>query len=295
MTRRVLPASIGVALVCVPNAILLTSRLGVAFLVPYLLAVVSILVIGTLLPRRSHPERWLFVGDLATMVAIAGAIAVSGGSHSPMLGFLVFSLAGAASRYPQRVVCAYAVVLVFAAVVACLFAINTHVDYSDLRFEAFLTLLSGMAIIVLALTRTERDYREQALIDPLTGTLNRLALMRRLEELRAQEAVDHGQLCVVVGDIDHFKNINDTRGHAVGDIVLRDLAGILRTHLRSQPSLPHRRGGVRCASARPAGRRGRADRRASAGGGEEARPEGIAVTMSFGVAASDARISTRTR
>ena len=205
-----------------------------------------------------------------------------------MLGFLVFSLAGSAGRYAQRVVNVYIVVLVAIAVAACALAINTTVDYSDLRFEAFLTMLFGMAIIVVALTRTERDYRQQSLIDPLTGVLNRLALTRRLEELRAQEAVGHGQLCVIVGDIDHFKTINDTRGHAVGDIVLRDVAGILRTNLRSS-ALLYRTGGEEFVALLPGLRGDQGDQIAERlrEAVEEARSADVAVTMSFGVASTD--------
>jgi diguanylate cyclase (GGDEF)-like protein len=57
--------------------------------------------------------------------------------------------------------------------------------------------------------------------DPLTGLGNR----RMLEELAAQDA---GASSVVFIDVDDFKTVNDTFTHAVGDAVLRDLAGILR-------------------------------------------------------------------
>ena len=81
------------------------------------------------------------------------------------------------------------------------------------------------------------ELREQALRDPLTGLHNRRALEQRF----AQEAEYHGTtgqpLALVLIDIDHFKRINDTRGHAAGDAVLCDFAALLRGGLRSGDSV----------------------------------------------------------
>lgn len=60
--------------------------------------------------------------------------------------------------------------------------------------------------------------------DPLTGLLNRRSCHNRLEELK-QNGTDY---TVVMGDIDFFKKINDTYGHACGDIVLKSVSQLLR-------------------------------------------------------------------
>jgi diguanylate cyclase (GGDEF)-like protein len=71
-----------------------------------------------------------------------------------------------------------------------------------------------------------------ALTDPLTGLLNHRAFNERLEqELRRAER-SRGQLAVVALDVDNFREVNDRFGHGVGDVGLRQLAGILRQHLR---------------------------------------------------------------
>jgi diguanylate cyclase len=71
----------------------------------------------------------------------------------------------------------------------------------------------------LAITQTEIGRsRETALRDPLTGIANRAGLDLALTKLTT-EAPDHA-LCVAVLDIDHFKSLNDSYGHQVGDRVL---------------------------------------------------------------------------
>jgi diguanylate cyclase (GGDEF)-like protein len=75
--------------------------------------------------------------------------------------------------------------------------------------------------------RQDRDRAlRAALTDPLTGISNRHHLMT---VLRASLAAPHHQpLAIAVLDLDHFKRINDTLGHAAGDVILRDFA----THMQ---------------------------------------------------------------
>src|SRR6478609_1104595 len=70
----------------------------------------------------------------------------------------------------------------------------------------------------------------RAHVDPLTGCENRYDLARRLAALRPDDAV-----CLI--DVDHFKRLNDTRGHAAGDLVLVALGAVLRETARRQDSV----------------------------------------------------------
>jgi diguanylate cyclase (GGDEF)-like protein len=73
---------------------------------------------------------------------------------------------------------------------------------------------------------------EQIGTDPLTGCLNRRALETRLRAEWRQAKRRGTTVAVLAIDLDHFKQINDTRGHPFGDLVLQELAGIMKATAR---------------------------------------------------------------
>jgi diguanylate cyclase (GGDEF)-like protein len=75
--------------------------------------------------------------------------------------------------------------------------------------------------------RTSEHFRELSVRDPLTGLRNRRGLDGWIEELLGQVSQDGAGVTVGLVDLDHFKRINDTLSHAVGDEVLRVVAGLL--------------------------------------------------------------------
>lgn len=76
-----------------------------------------------------------------------------------------------------------------------------------------------------------RREHELALTDGLTGLPNRLAYERRMAEVEREVRAGTGVACVGAFDIDHFKSINDTYGHAAGDAVLRIVGQALAREL----------------------------------------------------------------
>ncbi len=76
-----------------------------------------------------------------------------------------------------------------------------------------------------ALELKNADLTQQARVDELTGLANRRALGDALERMLAERA----PFCVALMDVDHFKDVNDTYGHAVGDQVLAQVADCLRS------------------------------------------------------------------
>jgi diguanylate cyclase (GGDEF)-like protein len=73
---------------------------------------------------------------------------------------------------------------------------------------------------------------EQIGTDPLTGCLNRRALETRLRAEWRHAKRRGSTVAVLAIDMDHFKQINDTRGHPFGDLVLQELAGIMKVTAR---------------------------------------------------------------
>ncbi len=98
----------------------------------------------------------------------------------------------------------------------------------------FLTTFMVMCELWFLVTELQREMAEQARTDALTGALNR----RALEETVFREvarSVRHGNLLsMIVMDVDQFKEINDTRGHAAGDSALCALVKQAKTMLRAQ-------------------------------------------------------------
>lgn len=72
-----------------------------------------------------------------------------------------------------------------------------------------------------------------ALIDSLTGLYNRRYLFSHLGRLMADTAERHKPLALLMIDVDHFKLVNDTYGHTVGDDVLRQVTDILQDNVRN--------------------------------------------------------------
>ncbi|MDO5627726.1 MAG: EAL domain-containing protein [Mobilicoccus sp.] len=95
-----------------------------------------------------------------------------------------------------------------------------------------LTLVfTRLAFTVRALAAAEKDTREWAIRDPLTGLLNRGALLEAADDRLARDAARGRATLLLFLDCDDFKRVNDTWGHQAGDTLLIDLAGRLRATL----------------------------------------------------------------
>ncbi|RED52324.1 diguanylate cyclase [Aestuariispira insulae] len=79
-------------------------------------------------------------------------------------------------------------------------------------------------------------------LDPLTGLSNRQVMLRELAAEYERAVRSGAACCIALSDIDHFKNVNDTYGHAVGDQVLIQVAGRLLSRLRPYDNI-YRYGG----------------------------------------------------
>jgi len=113
----------------------------------------------------------------------------------------------------------------------------------DLAIYARQLTYNGEPAVLLALMDiTERKRAEMRLAfmahhDGLTGLPNRTLLRKRLDELLAQTRRTGEKIAVLFVGVDHFKAVNDTLGHAIGDKLLRGIARRLRSTLREEDPL----------------------------------------------------------
>jgi diguanylate cyclase (GGDEF)-like protein len=100
---------------------------------------------------------------------------------------------------------------------------TTELERANQDKERLLEDLRGQSL------QLERQSRE----DPLTGLANRRVFDERLRFELARAERRHGSFALCLLDLDHFKRINDTLGHAIGDVVLRECADIMRRQCRA--------------------------------------------------------------
>jgi diguanylate cyclase (GGDEF)-like protein len=117
----------------------------------------------------------------------------------------------------------------------------SHADFAptDLTVELlYLSEVKGAVMEELAalnarLGEAQRQAEAQAMTDPLTGLANRRGFERALARMRA-DAHRGGSFALLHIDLDYFKAVNDTYGHAAGDEILSGVAACIRAELRSQ-------------------------------------------------------------
>jgi diguanylate cyclase (GGDEF)-like protein len=240
------------------------------------------------MPRVARPELLMFGAWIGSGLVIGGAVALSGGPSQPTLSWLAIPVITLSSRFPMRGV-VVGVIVNIAILLAVAFGVNAdQIIHDPVLVIAPVALLLCVAVLSTPLMRSDIQHRSDAVIDQLTGMLNRKALSTRVAELAQQSQLTGESIGIIVGDLDHFKQINDTRGHSVGDVVLKEVAYQIRKQLRAF-DLAYRLGGEEFLILLPgsdleqAARLAEQLRKAVASNGVAG---GLDVTMSFGVGAS---------
>jgi diguanylate cyclase (GGDEF)-like protein len=107
---------------------------------------------------------------------------------------------------------------------------NTGLFSADLMQRIYLTTGALMSLTVtvgllfVAMDRLRIQLEQQSFMDPLTGLLNRRAFLSAHQQEREKTMRTGGLLSLLLIDLDHFKQVNDTYGHATGDRILIDFA-----------------------------------------------------------------------
>jgi len=140
--------------------------------------------------------------------------------------------------------------------VAWVISRNTGLAFSVLSASVWLTsnLLSGQefsslfigvwntmirfgfySVVTILLTELRHALEEERLLantDPLTGVLNRRSFNEIAEKKMIVSEINQRPYTMVYIDLDNFKTINDTFGHAIGDLVLKFVVDTIQTHIR---------------------------------------------------------------
>ncbi|MBI4384873.1 MAG: diguanylate cyclase [Nitrospinae bacterium] len=105
--------------------------------------------------------------------------------------------------------------------------------------ELVARIRAGARIVELenGLRAANKRLETLAFTDPLTGLFNRRKGMEVLENEMARAQRKKGALSAIMADVDHFKSVNDSRGHRAGDEVLREIARRLRQTVRKYDTL----------------------------------------------------------
>jgi diguanylate cyclase (GGDEF)-like protein len=202
-------------------------------LIPFAVAAINLVTVERRITRSPHPERVSAWAIVTTLLILGCGVALSGGPSSPALPWTVLPAGIAAARFRPRVVIA-ALITTVVVILLCTLGVHPDATVKDpVAVIATLALLAGVVSIVWALQAAELHHRDEAILDPLTGLLNRHALLPRFIELSHQARIADHPVCMLLCDVDGFKAINDEYGHDRGDAVLRDIAYELRKRLRS--------------------------------------------------------------
>jgi diguanylate cyclase (GGDEF)-like protein len=159
---------------------------------------------------------------------------------------------------------------------------------AEARFR--LTVLTENIASALVNHRLQKGLREQSIRDPLTNLFNRRYLEETLGIEAARARRGDRRLGVVMCDVDHFKRFNDSFGHDAGDVLLREVAALIQSHVRDG-DVACRFGGEEFVLVGPGAETGQLARRAERLGDairalqvvHDGKPLGQ-VTMSFGIA-----------
>jgi diguanylate cyclase (GGDEF)-like protein len=182
---------------------------------------------------RSRWREQFFVGWSLLDIGLVGVMeALDGGARSPIGALFFLPMVFAALSYPPTYVWAIAAVNVGAALAAGVLAQDPHWAYLFL-FAASLAAVGCMC--VWQARHQDEQRRHLALLsrtDPLTGVLNRRGFEERLDAELAESSRADRPLTLMVLDVDDFKRVNDTLGHAAGDELLQWVAQTATAALR---------------------------------------------------------------
>jgi diguanylate cyclase (GGDEF)-like protein/PAS domain S-box-containing protein len=111
---------------------------------------------------------------------------------------------------------------------------SKHKEYLDEAKRQLAYTVVEQTSMALSNLKLREALREQSIRDPLTGLYNRRYMEEALNQQLSRNTRQLHPLGIIMIDIDHFKDFNDTYGHAAGDALLRELGRFLQSHIRGE-------------------------------------------------------------
>jgi len=189
------------------------------------------------------PALVAIAGGIPGLLGLAGSISLSVGATYTFAAAFTFWLGRKerlAARWPLIILFAFHATILMVGVYSTAIFSTSQIYIPPVfsilggfSFENIIFAL-GTTVFVLALVkeRSEAASRMAARIDPLTGIVNRGGFMESAGRVLERSRRDGVPVAVMMFDLDHFKNINDSHGHAVGDAVIRRFCEIAAAVLR---------------------------------------------------------------
>lgn len=204
-----------------------------------------------------------YFGILSLMVILYPYMwIVNGGSHGPMFFYMIFNAVFCAvllAYLNYKIVLVLQLIIVYALLAfehiypaiiipypnAVTRSIDIGLSFTIVFLAAFYMVVRIMKEYTLNIKELEKVRKELTNMnkqltvisetDELTGISNRRCIMSILNQLLFQK--QHGAISLIMMDIDHFKNINDTYGHSVGDEVIKKVSEVMANGIRSTDTI----------------------------------------------------------
>ena len=216
-----------------PNRNLVASLFGIAAIISLLF----VLVPHERVVRSRWREPFFLLWSVVNIALTAIVVAADGGSTSPLALLFFVPVVFAALSYPLASVVAVAALDYIAYVI-----VGVAAGQPDQQYVGFFAFSLGCVAALCGWHARNQDRRRAALsrvsrADPLTGCLNRRGFEERFDAELSRASRSGRPLGLVMLDLDHFKEINDTRGHAAGDDVLRWAVEVMNDVVRPMDTI----------------------------------------------------------